>query len=175
MSDIAGYKKAAIDWVLANGTSNGMCHSTRSALADLSVRGVDYDDSDLPDFRMVATDGGDSFTDATHTEAFAATVYPLDRDKANWREGYTFHVGDDDIKRILMTQVILGVLAAATDGDAVWKAKVDENEVARIEKNRAADAEWKRQQAEASAVKAAATADKIRKVAAQEDFEKGLI
>lgn len=155
MQDPAAFKRAAIDWVLANGTSTGMTHSTGSALADLTVRGVDYEDSEMPDFQRVAIKDGDSMTEATWGEAFATTVYPLDRDKTNWREGYTFHVGDDEIRRIMVSQMILGLLSAAETGDAEWKAKADQREIEWIERNRANEAERQRLLTEARAAKAA--------------------
>lgn len=160
MQDPAAYKVAAINWLLANGTSKGMTHSTDSALADLSVRGVDYEDSETPDFQMVAVDDGDSFNRATYAEAFSTTVYPLDRDKTNWREGYTFHIGEDALKRVLISQVILGVLAAAEGGDEAWKAKADQREIERIEGYRAREAERERLLIEARAVKATKKAAK---------------
>lgn len=122
------FKRAAIDWVLAHGQSESMHHSTREALTDLAVRGVDYEASEVPDFRRVAVEPGDSFTEATYAEAFSCEVYPVDPEQAGNQfryDGYTFYVGDEDMKRIFLHQMIVGVLAAADSGDAEWKARVE--------------------------------------------------
>jgi hypothetical protein len=140
MKNPQAFKVAALNWLLTHGRCESMTTSTALALADLTVRGVDYEASDLPDFRTVTLDSGDSFTDATYGQAFAATVYPLDRDKDNWREGYEFWVGDEDIKRLLVSTMILGVLAADEDGTEPWQARAHQGEVARMRRNREANA-----------------------------------
>lgn len=140
MDNTPEFKKAAIDWLLANGTCDTMTTTTGSALADLAVRGVDYADSEAPEFRTVALDDGDSFTSATYGEAFAATIYPTGRDKTNWREEYTFWVGKDDLERLLLTNMIAGVIAAAETGDTAWKARANAREIERLERHRAAAA-----------------------------------
>lgn len=153
MENSAEFKKAAIDWLLTNGTCDSMDTSTGTALADLTVRGVDYEASETPDFRSVAIEPGDSFHEATWGEAFACTVYPLGYDKTNWREGYTFWVGDQDIKRIFLGQMITGLIAAAETGDSGWKARAHQPEVERLLRHQAAEAERAARLAEARAAK----------------------
>jgi hypothetical protein len=126
------FKKAAIDFVLTHGECDSMTTSTSLALADLTVRGLDYERSEMPDFRNVALDAGDSFHSATYGEAFACDVYALGADPENWRDVYTFHIGDQDLKRILLHQVITGVVAAAEHGDAGWTARANERHVERL-------------------------------------------
>lgn len=138
------FKKSAIDWLLANGQCESMTTSTALALASLSVRGVDYERTEMPDFTRVAIDSGDSFTDATYGDAFAATVYPVGADPENWREGYEFWVGKDDLMQVLLSKMIMGVIAAAETGDTEWKARANEGEVARLLRNREAEAERQR-------------------------------
>lgn len=130
------FKKAAIDWLLTVGDHNSMTSSKPLALADLSVRGVDYVASDAPAFDTIDFGDGDSFHSGTQGRAFACEVFPLDRDPNNWREGYMFWVREEDLMSLLLVNMITGVIQAAEDGDASWKALADQREVARMTRNR---------------------------------------
>lgn len=144
MNDATTFKKAAIDWLLANGTCESMTDSTGLALARLSVYGVDYEGTDMPDFTTVAIDAGDTFNKATYGEAFACTVYSLDPrfvGKRSWerRDASEFWVGKDDIMRLMLSQMIMGVINAAETGDTAWKARANPGEVERLRRYRAAE------------------------------------
>lgn len=146
------FKKAAIDWLLTNGQCESMSQSTRLALADLSVNGVDYEASDMPDFTTVAIDAGDTFNKATYGEAFATTVYPLGYDKNTYRDGYEFWVGKDDLMKIFLSNMIMGVIAAAETGDTEWKARANEREVERLHRHADEVVDRKRLIEEAAAI-----------------------
>lgn len=120
------FKKAAIDWLLSVGTSEGMGHSTSSALAMFAVRGVDYQASEMPDFRSVAIEPGDTDNSAVFATAVAAEIVPVNRE--DWRDSYTFHIDDDSYQRLLLGHVIRGVVSA---GEHDWKSRVDERSLAR--------------------------------------------
>lgn len=148
------FKKAAIDWLLTNGQCESMTESTGCVLAALSVRGVDYEASGMPDFTTVAIDPGDTDAAAVFGEAFAATIYPLGSDPSNWREGHEFWVGKDDLMKVLLSNMIMGVINAFETGDSEWKARANEREVERLLRHREAEAERQRllEQAAAAAV-----------------------
>lgn len=158
------FKRAAIDWLLTNGTCESMTTSTALSLASLSVRGVDYEASEMPDFRTVALNAGDTFTGATYGEAFAATIYPVGHDKDNWNDQYEFWVGKDDLMQVLLSNMITGVITASETGDTGWKARAHPRETERLIRNRDAETERARLHAEAAARKQS-----------QDDYEKGLI
>ena len=157
MTNTPEFKKAAIDWLLTVGHCEGRT-STGSALAALSVSGVDYDASEMPDFTRITTDPGDSFNEATYGEAFAARIYPnnsADRGKQSWarHDDFQFFVGDDDLKRIFLSQIIMGVLTAGDHGDVAWKARANPRAVATLTKIIKDDTERARLQTEALAAR----------------------
>jgi hypothetical protein len=164
MLNTEAFKRASIDWLLATGRCESMTDSTRLALADLAFHGVDYEVSETPDFRNVALDAGDSFHQATFGEAFAATIYPLKADapEETWQryDGHTFHVGKDDLMKVLIGNMIAGVIAAADGGDATWKAMADQNEIARFQRRRDAEVERARRSEEARAKRAEKKSEK---------------
>lgn len=145
------FKRAAIDWLLTNGQCESMTETTRDVLAALSVRGVDYEASGMPDFTTVAIDPGDTDAAAVFGEAFAATIYPLGSDPTNWREGHEFWVGKDDVMKALLSNMIMGVIAAFETGDSEWKARANEREVERLLRRADAEAERQRMIEEAAA------------------------
>lgn len=146
------FKKAAIDWLLTNGTCESMSQSTGTSLAYLSVYGVDYDACDMPDFARVAINSGDTDHGATYGEAFACTVYSLDprfTGKNSWQRGdaFEFWVGQEDIMRLMLGQMIVGVINAAESGDSAWKARAYQGEVERLNRHIEAKAEHARRPA----------------------------
>lgn len=162
------FKKAAIDWLLTHGTCEAIDDSTGSALARLSVMGVDYEATEMPTFTVAALDAGDSYHEATMGEAFSCRVMPLGFDPSNFREGHTFHVGKDDLMSLLLTNMIVGVINAAETGDSEWKARASQSAVERWERHRDTENERRRRAEEARAAKAASNQS-------QADYEKGLL
>lgn len=143
--DSDGFKRSAINWLLANGEHDAMGSSTGSALADLAVSGIDYEASTTPDFGRVMVDPGDSFNEATWGEGFSATVIPVGA-TTNYNRHYDFVVGDDEMKRILIHQAIRGIVT--TDPDATdWAGRVDQREAARLRAARQHQADTARRRA----------------------------
>lgn len=146
------FKKAAIDWLLTNGECESMTESTGLVLASLAVRGVDYEASEMPDFSTVAIDPGDTDAAAVYGEAFAAKIYPVGADPKNWREGHEFWVGKDDLMKVLLSNMIMGVIGAFETGDTEWKARANQHEVERIQRHADAQVERQRLIEEAAAI-----------------------
>lgn len=170
------FKKAAIDWLLTNGECNSMTDSTALALADLSVNGIDYEATEAPDFDNVAIKPGDTFHEATWGEAFTTTVYPLkpDAPKESWQryDGHTFFMGHDDLMKVLLSNMIKGLIEAAEVGDTAWKARANQREVERLTRNRDAEAERARRLEEARAQRKAKTVAS-EKAGSTNDLPKG--
>lgn len=151
-----GYKKAAIDWLLAHGICDSMTTSTCRALFDLADRGVDYEASEMPDFRHVAIKPGDTINDPVYADALSATITPVG--STDFRDTYDFVVSPDQWNSIVFSFILRGVLAAAEAGDTDWKARYPEQR-ARHDERIAEQAAREAGYAAAREAKAAAVAE----------------
>lgn len=138
------FKRAGIDWLLANGRCESISMSTGLALARLAVSGVDYERSTAPTFGQIVDEPGDSFNEATYAKGIGATIYAADADPADWRDEYTFEIGAEDVMEIVVGAVIAGVIAAGKSPEQAqqeWTARAYPKEIERLRENAARRAE----------------------------------
>jgi hypothetical protein len=119
MTEVAGHKRAMLDWIIAHGSPmgyGGPAHerAAQDARADLAVVGVDYAASTLGDL------SGQSWTEDTEDEG--STTPGLWADVAiPGGEGHTTWFVNGEHRTLPLGEVIEGVLDAGLRGDAVWK------------------------------------------------------
>ena len=128
MVDLPGYKRALLDWIVANGEpmgtfgTGGRIAAQESRASLLIAGGIDYERSTLGDL------GGQEWSEDTYDQAHAhpglwADVVPIgargDRGTERW------FVNGTDNYALTLDVVLAGVLEAAQVGDLIWKVLVE--------------------------------------------------
>lgn len=128
LPDLAPYKHAVLDWVVAHGSPMGVFGPSGRIEAErvravLAVTGIDYDLSELGDM------GGQSWSEDTfdgpmdHPGVWALVVAPGEKPDRWGNNDQTWFVPGENLA---LGDVILGVLEAGQVGDLYWRIKVAE-------------------------------------------------